>query len=108
MNTSTEHHFAPTTHDSHDEHAHGTRYYVVIAAILATITALETSTYWIDFGPLFMPLLLTLMAVKFFMVVLFFMHLKDDAKLFSWLFYAGLFLALGVYIAAALTFRFFE
>jgi cytochrome c oxidase subunit 4 len=34
--------------------------------------------------------------------------LKFDHKLFSWLFYSGLFLAVGVYVAALLTFRFFD
>jgi cytochrome c oxidase subunit 4 len=90
------------------DHGHShTAYYVKVAAFLAVITAVETSTYWVDFGPLFMPVLLILMAVKFFMVVLVFMHLKDDAKVFSWLFYAGLGLAVGVYVAALLTFEFF-
>jgi len=98
--------------NAHDTEAHAydhshTVYYVKVAAILAVITAVETSTYWIDFGPLFMPVLLILMAIKFFMVVLIFMHLKDDAKVFSWLFYAGLGLAVGVYLAALLTFHYF-
>lgn len=108
MSAVTEHdHTADSGHDDHGDHAHGTKYYVVIAAILAAITALETSTYWVDFGPAFMPVLLLLMVIKFFMVVLFFMHLKDDARVFSWLFYAGLGLAVGVYVAALLSFRFF-
>jgi cytochrome c oxidase subunit IV len=110
MSTATEHdvNATGTGRDEHAEHAHGTGYYVGIALILAAITALETSTYWIDFGPLFMPLLIGLMVIKFFMVVLFFMHLKDDAKWFSALFYMGLFLAVLVYVAALLTFRFFD
>lgn len=88
-------------------HVHPDSYYVKIAVILAVITALETSTYWVDFGPLFMPMLIILMLIKFFMVVLFFMHLKDDAKIFSMLFYSGLGLAVGVYIAALAAFQFF-
>jgi len=35
------------------------------------------------------------------------MHLKFDNKVFSWMFYAGLFLAVGVYVAALSTFHFF-
>ncbi len=98
--------------DAHAEHGaaeHGmsTRGYINIALILAAITALEVSTYYVDFGPLFLPALLIMMAVKFFMVVSYFMHLKFDNKLFSWLFYAGLFLAVGVYVAALGTFHFF-
>jgi cytochrome c oxidase subunit 4 len=90
----------------HAEHK-PTSYYVMVALILAGLTALETSTYWIDFGPLFLPALLTMMVIKFFMVVLLFMHLKFDNKLFSVLFYAGLFLAVFVYLVALATFQFF-
>src|SRR5215207_6685816 len=75
-------------------------YYVIVAMVLAAITALETSTYWIDFGPLFMPMLLTLMTIKFVMVVSLFMHLKFDNKIFSYLFYSGLLLAIFVYVVA--------
>ncbi|NBR76150.1 MAG: hypothetical protein EBT73_02155 [Actinobacteria bacterium] len=57
--------------------------------------------------PLFLPALLIMMAVKFVIVVSYFMHLKFDNKLFSWMFYAGLFLAVGVYVAALGTFHFF-
>jgi cytochrome c oxidase subunit 4 len=82
-------------------------YYVIVALILAVITGLETSTYWIDFGPLFMPMLLILMTIKFVMVVSLFMHLKFDNKIFSYLFYSGLLLAVFVYLAALATFRVF-
>ena len=73
----------------------------------AAITALETSTYWIDFGKAFLPVLLTLMCIKFVMVVSLFMHLKFDNKIFSWIFYSGLILAVLVYMAFLATFRFF-
>jgi cytochrome c oxidase subunit 4 len=85
-----------------------TRYYVVVALILAVITALETSTYWWDYGKVFMPLLLILMTIKFFMVVMLFMHLKFDSKVFWWLFLAGLGLAVGVYLGVLLSFEFFK
>lgn len=81
--------------------------YVKIALILAAITALEVSTYYVDFGPFFMPSLIIMMVVKFFMVVTYFMHLKYDSRLFGFLFYTGLVLTLGVYIAALATFKFF-
>ena len=104
-----------TTHDTTNhsakaetvEHGMSTRGYIVIALILAAITALEVSTYYVDFGPLFLPSLLIMMVIKFVMVVSYFMHLKFDNKLFSWLFYTGLFLAVGVYITALATFQFF-
>ena len=53
-------------------------------------------------------MLLILMVIKFVMVVSYFMHLKFDNPLFSWLFYAGLLLAVGVYVAALATFEFFR
>ena len=104
-----------TTHDTTNhsanaetvEHGMSTRGYIIIALILAAITALEVSTYYVDFGPLFLPSLLIMMVIKFVMVVSYFMHLKFDNKIFSWLFYAGLFLAIGVYITALATFQFF-
>ena len=92
--------------DSHD-HGLSDAGYIKIALILAAITALEVSTYYVDFGPLFLPSLLIMMVVKFVMVVSYFMHLKFDNKIFSFLFYVGLALALFRYIGALATFKFF-
>ena len=96
---------------AHEAHAHEHKpdsYYVKVALILAAITALETSTYWVDFGAFFLPTLLILMAIKFVMVASLFMHLKGDSKIFSYLFYTGLILAILVYMAFLATFRFFS
>ena len=87
--------------------SHPDSFYVKIALFLAVITALETSTYYVDFGPLFLPALLTMMTIKFLMVVLFFMHLRWDSKLFGRLFWAGAFLAIAVYVGALATFQYF-
>ncbi|MFZ9274460.1 MAG: cytochrome C oxidase subunit IV family protein [Ilumatobacteraceae bacterium] len=93
------------THEA--EHGMSNAGYVRIALILAAITALEVSTYYVDFGPFFMPSLMIMMVIKFLMVVSYFMHLKFDNRLFSWLFYAGLILAITVYVIALSTFKFF-
>ena len=106
MTTTAEH----TDHETHDEHAeHGMSVigYVKVALVLAALTALEVATYFVDFGPFFMPVLLILMCVKFFIVVSYFMHLKFDNKIFSWMFYSGLLLAVAVYVGMLATFRFF-
>ena len=66
------------------------------------------SLTYLDFGAFFLPVLLILMAAKFFTVVSYFMHLKFDNQLFSFLFYMGLLLAVGVYAAALATFKFFS
>ena len=96
-------------HAGHDAAAHNKpdRYYIQVAIFLAALTAIETSTYSVDFGWAFLPVLLGLMVIKFVTVILLFMHLKDDHKMFGMLFYAGLGLAVFVYVAALLTFRFF-
>jgi cytochrome c oxidase subunit 4 len=101
-------------HDGHEEadaHVPGahksTGFYIKVAVVLAVMTAIETSTYWWDFGPFFMPVLLIFMTLKFFTVVSLFMHLKYDNRLFALLFYTGLFLAIGVYVAALATFKLF-
>lgn len=115
MSTTTDHDtpadptHAGSDHGEHEGHEHGLSDlgYVKIAVILAVLTAIEVSTYYVDFGPLFLPTLLVLMVVKFFIVVSYFMHLKFDSKVFTWMFYSGLFLALGVYVAALATFKFF-
>jgi cytochrome c oxidase subunit 4 len=94
----------------HDEsHAHKPNsFYIKVAVALAIVTGVEVGLYYLDLGKLFLPTLLILMAVKFVTVVSLFMHLKFDNKIFSWLFYSGLFLAVFVYLAALMTFRFFD
>jgi cytochrome c oxidase subunit IV len=105
--------FTDTGQEHTDEHAgeegHGAtdNQYIVIALILAAITAGEVTLSYIDVGPIFIPALLILMAIKFFMVVMYFMHLKFDNRIFSVLFYTGLGLAVFVYIVALTTFHFF-
>jgi cytochrome c oxidase subunit 4 len=55
----------------------------------------------------FVPTLLLLSAIKFGMVVLWFMHLRFDSRLFGRLFVAGLALALSLFIVVLLTFGVF-
>jgi cytochrome c oxidase subunit 4 len=108
MSTDTAHH---DTDAPHAEHEHGAtdKQYVVIAVVLAGITALEVYASYADWlGSAFIPLLLVMMALKFWTVASFFMHLRFDNRIFTWLFYSGLFLAVGVYVAALATFKFFN
>jgi cytochrome c oxidase subunit 4 len=81
--------------------------YLVVAAVLFALTGMEVSTYYISYGWLFLPLLFVLMSIKFTLVVLFFMHLRFDAKIFGRLFWAGAFLAVAVYVSALATFKLF-
>jgi cytochrome c oxidase subunit 4 len=105
MSTATEH--LEHGNGDHDEKHFTDGQYVIVALILAALTAIEVSTYFVDFGPLMFPVLMVLMVVKFFTVVAYFMHLKFDNKLFSALFYTGLGLAVFVYCGALATFHFF-
>ncbi len=113
MSATTEH--AADAHDAHDDqHAHEEHhvpkdaYFIKTALVLAVLTALETSTYWIDIGRFHTPVLIILMLIKFFMIVMIFMHLKFDSRIFSMLFYTGLGLALFVYTVFLFTFKFFQ
>jgi cytochrome c oxidase subunit 4 len=87
-------------HPEGGEHgAHPTdRQYILIALVLATITAVEVGiSYAKGLGDASNPLLLILAAIKFFMVVAFFMHLKFDNRLFRRLLVTGIILAGVVY-----------
>jgi cytochrome c oxidase subunit 4 len=96
--------------DSYGEGHHGAtdKQYIVIALILAVITAAEVTLSYVDVGPLFLPALLVMMVAKFLIVVSFFMHLKFDNAIFSFMFYLGVVLAVFVYTAALSTFHFFQ
>lgn len=97
-----------TEPDDTGEHHVSDALYVQIAIILAVITAAEVSTYVVDFGDFMLPALMVMMVAKFALVVMFFMHLRFDHKLFSWVFVAGLVLAVLVYIATLTTFQYWQ
>ncbi len=90
---------ATETPQQEAEHGHHptARDYVNIAVILGILTALEVSTYFFEFGPLGVPMLVVLMVIKFLLVVGWFMHLRFDTKVFSRLMYTGLAFALVLY-----------
>jgi cytochrome c oxidase subunit 4 len=82
--------------------------YVKVAAVLVVLTAIEIYASYADFlDKAFLPLMLSLMATKFLLVVLFFMHLRWDSKLFGRMFWAGALLAVAVYVGALATFEYF-
>ena len=81
--------------------------YVKIAAVLSVITAVEVAVYYIDaLRPPLVPILLVLSAFKFALVVMWFMHLKFDNRLFSYFFTGGLALAGAVLLALLFLFGF--
>lgn len=90
-------HSPADAHTEGEEHAHPTwSTYWKVALILTVITAVEVWIYYIPAfvaSRLFVPSLLIMSAVKFGIVVLFYMHIKYDHKLFRALFVGPLMIA---------------
>jgi cytochrome c oxidase subunit IV len=85
------------------EHAHPTAAtYGKVAAILTLITIVEVWAYYIPpfvASRAFVPSLLLMSAAKFLIVVLFYMHLKYDHRLFRFLFTGPLIIAMATIIS---------
>jgi cytochrome c oxidase subunit IV len=93
------------------EHGHPTpSTYAKIGLVLFILTALEVGLYEITYGesagsfghaiqPFFIPLLLFLSAIKFALVAMYYMHLKNDSRLFSGVFVFPLIIASVVILA---------
>ena len=83
--------------DTHtaQSHSSSTRFYWTVAAVLAVITIVEVALTLIPGIPhlLLVVMLLVLAAIKGAGVVMFFMHLRGDARVFQLLFIAPLVLA---------------
>ena len=70
------------------------RTYVIVAAILTAVTGLEFGVIYVRrLAPVLVPLLLTLSAGKFALVVMFYMHLRFESRVLTFLFVAPLVLA---------------
>jgi hypothetical protein len=104
-------------HASPHEMTHTTsKKYIQIATVLFLLTAMEVLLYEACFGhlkasmpglsaslsPWFVELLLFLSAFKFWLVAMFYMHLKFDLRILRWLFGFSLVLA-GIVIMALFT-----
>ena len=84
------------------------RQYVVVAVVLAVATAFEVAIYYTSIPhPILVAFLMLAAVFKFSLVVLWFMHLRFDSRIFRRMFVAGLILALSVYTIVLFTFRVF-
>lgn len=95
--------------DTHEHDHPSDRNYVVIALILAALTAIEILLFVLedDLPRGFVKLaLIGLMIVKFWIVGAYFMHLKFDNKVLTQLFMFGLILAVIVYFIMLSAFEF--
>jgi cytochrome c oxidase subunit 4 len=75
-------------HDLDAHPVHGTKTYWVIGFYLFVLTALEIGAFYIEeqLGSLAAPAILSLSAAKFTLVVMFYMHLKYDSRIFTGVF----------------------
>jgi cytochrome c oxidase subunit 4 len=74
--------------------------YLRVAAALVILTVLEVGVFYVPaFRPVLVPVLLVLSAAKFALVVMFYMHLRADSRVFSFLFGAPFVLAVVVLVA---------
>jgi cytochrome c oxidase subunit 4 len=100
-----------STTASHQEHAHPSAgVYAKVGLVLFVLTALEVGLYEVTYGknagasasaiqPFFVPVLLILSAAKFALVAMYYMHLKQDSKLFSGVFVFPLIIAAVVIVS---------
>ena len=90
-------------HAMGEMHEHPTwKEYKWVALILTLITVLEVWAYYVPSfvaSPAFVPVLLVMSAAKFAIVVLFYMHLKYDHRLFRGLFTGPLIIAMATIIS---------
>ena len=94
----------PEEGGTHHDHP-SEKEYIKIAVILAVITAAEVAIVYIEaLEGLLAPILIMMSVGKFLLVVLWFMHLRFDSRLFRRFFVAGIVLALFVYIIVLTTF----
>jgi cytochrome c oxidase subunit 4 len=100
---------------AHEETVHGAGHahpsdldYVKVALFLAVITGAEVAMSYIDMPmAIYLTGLLAMMTVKFAVVVLWFMHLRFDNRLFRRMFVSGIVLAAAVYAAAMVSMQLF-
>lgn len=82
------------------EGAHpGPAIYVRVAMAMAVVEALEVVVYYAGvLGDSSLSFLLLLTVVQFALIAMWFMHLRFDSRLFSWLLVGGLVLAFALFI----------
>jgi|SRR5690606_16610661 len=77
----------------------GNRLYWLVALVLTILTLAEVAAVHIPaLNPVIVPILVVLSAVKFVLVVMFYMHLKGDHRVYTAVFVAPLTLAVGAVI----------
>jgi cytochrome c oxidase subunit IV len=74
--------------------------YLLVALVLTAVTALEVGVIYVrQLAPIVVPLLLAMSAAKFALVALFYMHLRYDSRVLTFVFVGPLILATGLAVA---------
>jgi cytochrome c oxidase subunit 4 len=82
--------------------------YVRVAVVLGVVTGLEVAVYYLEAARDFLvPLLFIFSLIKFSLVVLWFMHLRFDSRVYARFFAMGLAFAVTLYVIVLLTFGVF-
>jgi cytochrome c oxidase subunit 4 len=76
--------------------------YFLIFAILAGFTLIETIVSYVQQQAIKAPVLIILSIIKVLLVLLYFMHLRHDSKLYRYLFIAGAALAIPLILVITL------
>jgi cytochrome c oxidase subunit 4 len=92
--------------DGSPEEGHpGPSVYITVALILAVLTAMEISVFYVQsLQSVLVPILIILAIAKFALVAMFYMHLHYDHRVFSILFVFPLLLAVLVVLSLLLLF----
>ena len=97
-------HSADVAHTGHPTPAT----YFKVAMALSILTAIEVGIFYVtQIGYAIIPVLAILSIGKFALVVMYYMHLKFDSKIFSGMFFFGMFVATGVIFALMALFSWF-
>ena len=75
--------------------------YLIVYIILAVFTLIETLVSYVQQEVIKLPTLIILSVIKALLVLFYFMHLKFDSKVFSFLFLAGCVLAIPLILVIA-------
>jgi len=89
------------------EAAHpGARQYVFIGFVLTVLTAVEVAAYYIEaLQPILFHILVILSGAKFVLVVMYYMHLKFDSRIFTGVFILPFTLGVLLVIAMVVLFK---
>ena len=98
------------SHNQHEEKPHPSlKLYLGVGTILTIVTIIEVAVFYLSIpGAVLASLFIALSLAKFALVVLYFMHLRYDHRIFGSLFTGSLLLAMGVGLAFLLLFSNFD